>query len=79
MSFFSFFAENGKHVSDWNVVDSIFKFDPFAVKINPFAFKSIRFLILFLNFLFNKKWNQYSVEEKDAKILAPYHNWTTHY
>ena len=38
-----------------NVVDSIFEFNPFAFKINPFAFKSIRFLILFFNFLFNTR------------------------
>ena len=30
MSFFSFYVENGKHVSDWNVVDNIFEFNPFA-------------------------------------------------
>ena len=71
MSFFSFFVENEKHLPDWNVVDSIFEFNPFAFKINSFAFKNILFLILFLNFLFNKRWNQYRVEENDAKIFVP--------
>ena len=69
MSFF--FSENGTRVSDWNVVDSIFQFNPFAVKINPFVFKSIRFLIiLFLN-IYSIQSGTNSVEQKYTKILAP--------
>lgn len=70
MSFFSFYVENGKHVSDWNVVDNIFEFNPFVKSKLILSRSKVHDSWYYFLIIYSIQNGTNSVEGKDTKILA---------